>query len=78
MGVQARVYGRLHWDKALNQSDLNVKVEQGVATLSGGVPTADARARAVNLAAETVGVTKVVDELTVAPSDAETVTPAKR
>jgi hyperosmotically inducible periplasmic protein len=71
MGVQARVYGRLHWDKALHSSDLHVKIEEGVATLSGSVPTAEAKTKAVLLAAETVGVTKVVDELTVPASEAD-------
>jgi len=71
MGVAARVYGRLHWDKALESSTLNVKVEQGVATLTGSVPTAEARTKAVNLTADTVGVNKVVDELTVPASPAE-------
>jgi osmotically-inducible protein OsmY len=68
MGVAARVYGRLHWDKALHSSTLNVKVDQGVATLTGSVPSA--KAKALTLAAETVGVNKVVDELTVPASAA--------
>ncbi len=71
MGVAARVYGRLHWDKALQSSTLNVKVEEGVATLTGSGLTAEARTKAVNLAADTVGVNKVVDELTVFASQAE-------
>jgi osmotically-inducible protein OsmY len=77
MGVAARVYGRLHWDKALNSSTLHVKVEEGVATLSGSVPTAEAKAKAVTLAAETVGVSKVVDELTIPASQADEV-PARK
>lgn len=78
MGVAARVYGRLHWDKALNSSDLQVKVEEGVATLAGSVPTAAAKTKAVTLAAETVGVTKVVDELTVPASAADSIPARKR
>jgi osmotically-inducible protein OsmY len=70
MGVAARVYGRLHWDKSLHSSTLNIKVEEGVVTLTGSVPTAEAKTKAVNLAADTVGVTKVVDELTVPASQA--------
>jgi osmotically-inducible protein OsmY len=77
MGVAARVYGRLHWDKALHTSALHVKVEDGVATLSGSVPTAEAKAKAVALAAETVGVSKVVDELTIPASEADRV-PARK
>jgi hyperosmotically inducible periplasmic protein len=76
MGVAARVYGRLHWDKALHSSTLHVKVEEGVATLSGSVPTAKAKTHAVRLAAETVGVSKVIDELTIPASQAKE-TPAR-
>lgn len=71
MGVAARIYGRLHWDKALQTSNLNVKVEEGVATISGSVPTAAARAKAVTLTADTVGVNKVINELTVPASQAD-------
>jgi hyperosmotically inducible periplasmic protein len=78
MGVAARVYGRLHWDKALHTCTLHVKVEKGVATIGGGVPSAEAKAKAVTLAAETVGVTKVVDELTIPASEADRVPARKR
>jgi len=77
MGVAARIYGRLHWDKALNSTTLHVKVEEGVATLTGAVPSAEAKAKAVTLAADTVGVTKVVDELTIPASEADRV-PARK
>jgi hypothetical protein len=77
MGVAARVYGRLHWDKTLHASALNVKVEGGVATLSGSVPTAAAKCKAVDLAADTVGVNKVIDELTIPASAADDV-PARK
>jgi osmotically-inducible protein OsmY len=65
MGVMSRVYGRLHWDKALNTSELDVKVQGGVVALRGTVPGHEARNKAVTLAGDTVGVTKVIDELTV-------------
>jgi hyperosmotically inducible periplasmic protein len=78
MGVQARVYGRLHWDKALTKSDLHVKVEEGVATLTGSVPTAKDKDKAVTLALDTVGVIKVVDELTIPASEADRVPARKR
>ena len=71
MSIAGRVYGRLHWDKSLYKSDLHVKVEEGVATITGSVPTAEAKVKAVTLAAETVGVTKVVDELTIPASEAD-------
>jgi hyperosmotically inducible periplasmic protein len=71
MGVMPRVYGRLHWDKALHSSTLTLKVEDGVVTLRGAVPTKAAKTKAVTLAAETVGVTKVIDELTIPASEAD-------
>lgn len=76
MGVEGRIYGRLHWDKALNDATIDLAVtEAGVVTLSGAVATAPAKARAVELAKETVGVTEVVDRLAVRP--AATTTPAR-
>jgi osmotically-inducible protein OsmY len=69
MGIASRVYGRIHWDKALNTSTLDLEVNNGVVTLRGEVPNARAKARAVELARETVGITQVVDELAIpAPS----------
>jgi osmotically-inducible protein OsmY len=66
MNVTTRIYGRLHWDKALNGSKLDIHVrEDGVATLMGAVPDARARAKAVELTRDTVGVTQVNDQLTV-------------
>ncbi len=66
MDVASRVYGRLHWDKTLTTSTLDLEVQGGgVAVLRGAVPDAKAREKAVNLAAETVGVTKVVDQLVI-------------
>jgi hypothetical protein len=79
MGVAARVYGRLHWDKALHDcKTLHIKVEEGVATLTGSVPNAEAKAKAVTLAADTVGVNKVIDELTIPASAADAVPARKR
>jgi osmotically-inducible protein OsmY len=59
-----RVYSRLHWDKALHSSSLTVRMEGTAVVLRGTVPDAAAKAKAVTLAADTVGVNKVVDELT--------------
>ena len=67
MGVAARVYGRLHWDKQLTSSTLDIDVKEGVATLRGSVPTAKAKARALELTRETVGVIQVIDQLAVEP-----------
>jgi osmotically-inducible protein OsmY len=78
MGVAARVYGRLHWDKALNASTLHVKVEDGVATITGSVPTAEAKTKAVSLTVDTVGVKRVIDEMTIPASEADNVPARKR
>src|SRR4051794_34723397 len=70
MGVQPRVYARIHWDKTLTDARIEVHMlRDGLVLLRGLVPDAAARARAVELARDTVDVTAVVDEL-------ETVTPA--
>src|SRR5262245_53299160 len=53
MGVVARVYSRLHWDKALHSSSLAVRMEEGAVVLRGLVPDAAAKAKAVALAADT-------------------------
>ncbi len=66
MNVAARVYARLHWDKTLNEETISVDVSRdGVATLQGQVRNGDARRRAEDLANATVGVTRVVNGLTV-------------
>jgi hypothetical protein len=77
MGVSARVYGRLHWDKALNGSKVDIEVtEGGHTTLTGVVADAKAKAKAVELTRDTVGVTQVVDQLTITPPP--TTTPAEK
>jgi osmotically-inducible protein OsmY len=52
----------------LKGSDINVDSEKHVVTLKGTVPSAAARARAVELAKSTKGVTRVVDTLKIAPA----------
>jgi osmotically-inducible protein OsmY len=42
---------------------INVDTSDGVATLSGEVASADERKRAVQLARDTEGITRVVDKL---------------
>ena len=76
MNVQARVYGRIHWDKALtDEQDLNLEVARdGTVTLRGAVANANAKAHALMIARDTVGVTSVVDELTL--RSATTISPA--
>jgi hypothetical protein len=68
MGVQGRVYGRLHWDKALEgATNLEISVRDGqVVVLSGTVGNAAAKQKAEQLARDTVGVGSVVNELAIA------------
>lgn len=64
MGVEARVYGRLHWDKSLNRAVITLEMrDPSIVVLKGSVPDESARAKAVSLARETVGVTGVLDQL---------------
>ena len=66
MEVLDRVYSRLHWERTLTTSALDLEVQPGGATvLRGAVPNARAKAKAVELARDTVGVTQVIDQLTV-------------
>jgi osmotically-inducible protein OsmY len=51
----------------INIEDLDIRVENGVVTLTGTVPDWDARRAAVNAAEYTTGVIDVVDELTIQP-----------
>jgi hypothetical protein len=78
MGTHNRVYARLHWDKALAGAKVEVHMPKaGVVLLRGTVPDAEAKAHAVALAAETIGVNEVVDELatTVPPARAQPAAP---
>ena len=66
MGVQGRVYGRLHWDKALEGANVDVSVRDNqVVVLTGHVATATAKLKAEQIANDTVGVASVVNELVV-------------
>jgi len=66
MGIQPRVYARLHWDKTLTGARIEVHIlRDGAVLLRGVVPDAAAKAHAVALARDTVDVTGVVDELDV-------------
>lgn len=69
MEVVSRVYSRIHWDKTLTTATIDLEVQAGgVTILRGVVPDAAAKTKAVELAADTVGVTRVVDELAIAPA----------
>lgn len=63
-----RVFGRIQWDKTLAGSTLDLEVrDEGTVFLRGAVATPEAKDRAVLLAKDTIGVTQVVDELTILP-----------
>jgi len=75
LSVQGRVYGRLHWDKAIGSAPIEISVQnEKIVTLSGSVPTEAARRTAVTLANDTVGVRQVIDRLTVAVTTTTTTT----
>jgi hypothetical protein len=68
MGAQARVYARLHWDKALQNATIDVEIQNdGAIVLRGSVPSQDAKTKANQLTRDTVGVDRVVDQLNVSP-----------
>jgi osmotically-inducible protein OsmY len=54
-------------EDVLKGSDINVDVDQKVVTLRGTVPTAAARARAMEIARKTDGAKSVIDRLTIGP-----------
>jgi osmotically-inducible protein OsmY len=63
--VDAKVSARLRWDKQLEGASIQVgSVGAGTVKLTGTVPGFEARQRAVQLANSTIGVNKVIDELT--------------
>jgi len=65
-GIDSRVMTRLHWDKNLTKSDIQVDIPAaGTVRLTGKVVGDAQRRRAVELAEATSGVEKVVDEMTV-------------
>lgn len=65
--LMVHLQNRLRWDKALVSSTLELQVQaDGTVVLRGAVVDKVAKARAVDLAQSTVGVTTVVDELVIA------------
>jgi hypothetical protein len=65
MSVQARVYSRLHWDKNLVDSKIDIEVQGSVATLRGTAKSPTAKTKAVTLARDTIGIDRVDDQLTI-------------
>src|ERR1700756_3660740 len=66
LGVEGRVYSRIHWDKALTDEAVQMEMQsEGVVVLNGSVRNEMARVKAVQLTNDTVGVTQVIDHLAV-------------
>jgi hypothetical protein len=78
MGVYSRVYSRIHWDKVLHSSNILLRAEGGVITLRGAVADDGAKAKAISLVADTVGFTRVINQLTVLhPSEESSPAPTR-
>ena len=66
--IKSKIYAQYlaDWNTVLNDSDIDVDVDNNVVTLNGTVKTAAAKARAVSIAKATDGVKGVTDNLKVA------------
>lgn len=77
LGVEARVYSRIRWDKGLSEAEIAIEAKEGgVVVLHGTVPDAELRRKAVRLAVETIGVERVQDNLTIGAAPADDPAPA--
>jgi osmotically-inducible protein OsmY len=63
MSLTGRIYGRLHWDKALHLCRFALTAEDGTVTVRGIVHDEDARAKAIRLVNDTCGVVRIIDQL---------------
>lgn len=63
--ISTRIKTKFMGDEALRASDIKVDTNDHVVTLSGAVPDAAARTKAVQMAKEVEGVQRVVDKLKV-------------
>jgi outer membrane biosynthesis protein TonB len=73
--IATDVKAKFFSDPQLKAASINVAVKEGVVTLTGEAPSADARYQAFRLANGTAGVKKVDDQMTVAVAEAEPPTP---
>jgi osmotically-inducible protein OsmY len=64
--ISSRIKTKFMGDESLRASDIKVDTNDHVVTLSGAVPNAAARTKAVSMAKEVEGVKRVVDNLKVA------------
>jgi hyperosmotically inducible periplasmic protein len=65
MSLQGKIKSKMALDELVKASAINIDSAKGVVTLTGTVRSEAERARAVQLARETAGVTSVVDRLVV-------------
>ena len=65
--LTAKIKAKMALDDRVKASEIDVDTTRSVVTLSGRVASESERARAVQLARDTDGVTSVVDNLRVAP-----------
>jgi hypothetical protein len=65
--VTARIKAKMALDDYVKARDIIVNTDGSTVTLRGEVHSAQERERAVRLARETAGITKVVDELRIRP-----------
>ena len=65
VALTSKIKAKMALDDVVKASDINVDTEGSVVTLSGDVGSLDERRRAVRIATETAGVTKVVNQLNV-------------
>jgi len=63
--LTSKIKAKMALDDVVKASTIDVDTEGSVVTLTGGVESADEERRAVRIATETAGVTKVVDHLKV-------------
>ncbi len=69
--IATDVKAKFFSDPQLKSASINVAVKEGVVTLTGEAPSADARYQAFRLANGAAGVKKVDDQMTVAVAEAE-------
>ena len=67
MDLQERVWAELRWEPEADTADVNVTVEDFVATLSGTVPSYHAKMAVAQAAARIPGIRAVRDETVVVP-----------
>jgi hyperosmotically inducible protein len=63
--ITSKIAGKINADDALENVDVDVKVNKNVVTISGDVPSTTLRDRVLSIARGTEGVARVVDRMTV-------------